>query len=235
MAEPQVLIVDDDDEIAGVVATYLKREAIQSGRAADGGEALSMALAGGWDLILLDVMLPIMDGFEVCRHLRLQGLDLPILFLTARGEEVDQVLGLGLGADDYIMKPFSGLALVARVKAHLRRYRELRHPQREPVDQPLRFSGLTIDPLACEVSRDGLPVTLTAREYELLLFLARHPGQVMTRGQIYRNVWGEAYYADDNTVMVHIRRLREKIEPDPAEPRYIQTVRGLGYRFAKEG
>ncbi|HYG57613.1 MAG TPA: response regulator transcription factor [Symbiobacteriaceae bacterium] len=236
MQEARVLIVDDDDAIADVLATYLKRESIQTGRAADGHQALAIAETGDWQLILLDVMLPGPDGFEVCRHLRARGIDVPILFLTARSDEIDQVLGLGLGADDYIMKPFSGVALVARVKAHLRRYRELKQATRSAAeDEILRFPGLTISLRACEVRRDGHPVSLTAREFALLRFLAENRGRVLTKGQIYRNVWGEEYYADDNTVMVHIRRLREKIEPDPANPQYVVTVRGLGYRFSEGG
>lgn len=232
MPETRVLIVEDDDAIADVVATYLRRESMQPGRAADGPQALAMAETSGWQLILLDVMLPGLDGFEVCRLLRARGLDVPILFLTARTEEVDQVLGLGLGADDYIMKPFSGAALVARVKAHLRRYRALTQPARPAgAEEILHFPGLRIDLAACTVERDSKPVALTAREFALLRFLAGHRGRVLTRGQIYRQVWGEEYFADDNTVTVHIRRLREKIEPDPAAPRYVQTVRGLGYRF----
>jgi DNA-binding response OmpR family regulator len=231
MQEPQILIVDDDETIAGIVATYLKREGFQTGRAADGPTALALARAGGWSLILLDVMLPGLDGFEVCRALRTAGVDVPILFVTARSEEIDQVLGLGLGADDYVMKPFSGAALVARVKAHLRRYRELKaSPQAEP--EVLRFPGLIIDTAACEVRRDGQIVPLTAKEYELLRFLATHKGRVLTRDQLFRGVWGEEPFGEDNTVAVHIRRLREKLEADPSEPRYVVTVRGIGYKFS---
>ncbi len=231
----RVLIVDDDDAIADIIATYLKREGFETRRAADGQSALEAIRSGGWDLVLLDVMLPRLDGFEVCRRARAEGSSVPILFLTARGEEIDQVLGLGLGGDDYIVKPFSGAALVARVKAHLRRFRELKGaapgaPQGET--EWLRFPGLEIDLAGCVVHRDGHPVNLTAKEFELLRFLAGHKGRVFTREQIFRQVWGEDYLADDNTVMVHIRRLREKIEPDPAEPTYVVTVRGLGYRFS---
>jgi len=236
MQETRILIVDDDDAIADVVATYLRRESMHPSRAADGPQALAMAVSGGWELILLDVMLPGLDGFEVCRQIRNKGIDVPILFLTARTDEIDQVLGLGLGADDYIMKPFSGAALVARVKAHLRRYRELKQAvQPARVDEVLRFADLTIDLAACEVRRGDSPVALTAREFALLRFLAENRGRVLTKGQLYRNVWGEEYYADDNTVMVHIRRLREKIEADPANPRHVLTVRGLGYRFVEGG
>lgn len=234
MQVPRVLVVDDDPAIVDAVSMYLRREGFEAGRAATGPEALEMAATGTWDLLLLDVMLPGLDGFEVCSRLRRGGVDVPILFLTARGDDVDQVLGLGLGGDDYIMKPFSGAALVARVKAHLRRYRELKETGQAATGQEtLRFDGLTIDLAACEVRLDGTEVALTAREFELLKYLALNRGRVLTRDQIYEHVWGNEYLADDNTVTVHIRRLREKIERDPSEPRRIVTVRGLGYRFAE--
>lgn len=232
MDETRILVADDDDAIADIVTTYLKREGATVVRAADGQQALELARLGGWSLILLDVMMPRLDGYEVCRRLRAESVDVPILFLTARGEEIDQVLGLGLGADDYIVKPFSGAALGARVKAHIRRYRELKGggTDAKPAEI-LRFPGLEIDLAACEVRVQGHSASLTAKEFELLKFFASHKGRVFTRDQIFRNVWGEHYLADDNTVMVHIRRLREKIEPDPASPTYVVTVRGLGYRF----
>lgn len=232
MDEIRILVADDDHDIAEIVSTYLKREGALVVRAADGQAALEQARLGGWSLILLDVMMPRMDGYEVCRRLRAEGVDVPILFLTARGEEIDQVLGLGLGADDYIVKPFGGAALTARVKAHIRRYRDLKGATTgaAPVEL-LRFPGLEIDLAACTVMAGGKPTNLTAKEFELLKFFAGHKGRVLTRDQLFRNVWGEEYLADDNTVMVHIRRLREKIEPDPANPSYIITVRGLGYRF----
>jgi DNA-binding response OmpR family regulator len=227
----RILVVDDEEAVGDVVAFYLKREGLVVERAADGESALAMARQGGFHLILLDVMMPRLDGFEVCRTLRAEGLDLPILFLTARAEEVDQVLGLGLGADDYIAKPFSGAALVARVKAHIRRYRELRGNKAETARGVLRFPGLEIDLDRCEVRARGQLVSLKAKEFELLRFFATNQRRVFTRGQIFRNVWGQDYLSDDNTVMVHIHRLREKIEEDPSDPRYIVTVRGLGYRF----
>lgn len=231
MDETRILVADDDNDIAEIIATYLKREGALIVRAADGMQALEQARLGGWSLILLDVMMPRLDGYEVCRRLRAEGVDVPILFLTARGEEIDQVLGLGLGADDYIVKPFGGAALTARVKAHIRRYRELKGATAAAPVELLRFPGLEIDLAACIVMAGGKSANLTAKEFELLKFFAGHKGRVLTRDQLFRNVWGEEYLADDNTVMVHIRRLREKIEPDPASPTYIITVRGLGYRF----
>lgn len=226
----RILVVDDDDAIAEAIFMYLRREGFTPGRAATGPDGVRMAGSGTWDLILLDVMLPGFDGFEVCRQIRTQGCDRPILFLTARGEEIDQVLGLGLGADDYIMKPFAGAALMARIKAHLRRYRQLR--EKAP-DETLHLGDLEVDLAACEVRRDGEVIPLTAKEFELLRFFATHAGRVLTKGQIYEHVWRDDYLLDDNTVMVHIRRLREKIERDPSAPRHILTVRGLGYRFSE--
>ncbi|WP_160723248.1 response regulator transcription factor [Bacillus sp. USDA818B3_A] len=231
----RVLIIEDDDAIASVIGTYLRKEGFQTEWIDNGHDALTAASSGEWDLILLDVMLPGLDGFEICMKLRTLRIDVPVIFLTARGEEVDQVLGLGLGADDYITKPFSGLALTARVKAHLRRYRELKGNQANNETDVLIFSDLEIDLGACVVRREGREITLSAKEYELLRFLISRPGQVFTKEQIFSNVWSDGYYtSDDNTVMVHIRRLREKIEADPSKPRYVITVRGLGYRFAKD-
>ncbi len=231
MDEPHVLIAEDDDATSEAVAAYLKREGMPVDRVADGLAALEAGRSGSYQLILLDVMMPGLDGFEVCRRLRASGIDVPILMLTARGDEVDQVLGLGLGADDYIPKPFSGAALTARVKAHIRRYRELKGASPATADEVLRFGELEIDLAACLVRLRGESVNLTAKEFELLRFLARNKGRVLTREQIYRQVWDDSYLHDDNTVMVHISRLREKIEPNPASPRYLVTVRGLGYRF----
>ena len=227
----RVLIVEDDDEIARIVAAYLRREGYVVERAADGVSGLDLARSGGWDLILLDVMLPGLDGLEVCRRLRIDRIDVPIVFLTARGEEIDQVLGLGLGGDDYVVKPFLPAALVARVKAHLRRYSTQQGAPPGDSDW-LRYPGLDIDLAGCEVSRNGRHVPLTAKEFELLRFMASHPGRVFTRAQLFREVWRENYLDDDNTVMVHVRRLREKVEDDPSSPRYVVTVRGLGYRFS---
>jgi DNA-binding response OmpR family regulator len=229
-----ILIVEDDDEIASVVGDYLKREGYTVERAANGLRGLEQARAASWSLILLDVMLPGLDGLEVCRRLRAEHIDVPIIFLTARGEETDQVLGLGMGGDDYVLKPFSPAALVARVKAQLRRY----HMQRDssaPDSEVLHFPGLDIDVAGAEVKRRGKRVPLTATEFELLRFLASHPGRVFTRDQLFREIWREDYPGDGSTVMVHLHRLREKVEDDPSAPRYIVTVRGLGYRFNAAG
>lgn len=226
---PRILVVDDDNAIADVVVAYLERDGMTVKRAYDGEDALISARETGWDLILLDVMMPKLDGFEVCRRLRMEGNQVPIIFLTARGGDVDQVLGLGLGGDDYITKPFSAPALVARVKAHLRRYHEFSSSIAQSI---VTFGDLAVDTNSCTVHRGGQEVALTAKEFQLLRFLLDNKGHVLTRKQIFTNVWGEEYLSDANTVTVHIRRLREKIEKDPAQPEHIITVRGLGYRFA---
>jgi DNA-binding response OmpR family regulator len=229
-----ILIVEDDEEIASVVGAYLRREGYAVERAADGLHGLERARAGDWSLILLDVMLPGLDGVEVCRRLRAEDLNMPIIFLTARGEDSDQVLGLGIGGDDYVVKPFSPAALVARVKAQLRRSR-MQHQVSAPEGEVLRFPGLDIDVAGAEVTRRGKRLQLTATEFELLRFLASHPGRVFTRQQLFRQIWREEYPGDGSTVMVHLHRLREKVEDDPSAPRYIVTVRGLGYRFNAAG
>ncbi len=224
---PTILIADDEAELLEILRDYLEADGFQVLTAADGNEALALVAREQVDCVLLDVMMPGKNGFEVCRTIR-QSSDLPILFLSARREDVDQIRGLGLGGDDYVTKPFSPPAVVARVKALLRRYRPA--ASREEGDL-LTFGPLAIDAKGARVLLDGQEVQLAAREFELLCFLARHPGQVFSREQLYDRVWGD--YGDERTVTVHINRLREKIEPNPAEPQFIRTVRGLGYRFER--
>jgi DNA-binding response OmpR family regulator len=219
--------VDDEPTIGEVVARYLTRAGYVTDVATTGRGALSSAGAERPDVIVLDLMLPDLDGLEVMRRIRRDDRDrTAIILLTARGEESDRVTGLRLGADDYVVKPFSPTELVARVDAVLRRL----EPRGE-VSSPLRFDGLMIDPGARTALRDGAPVELTPREFDLLLFLARHPAQTFTRDQLMNRVWQFAFYLDTSTVTVHIRRLRAKLEADPARPRFIQTVWGVGYRF----
>jgi DNA-binding response OmpR family regulator len=195
--------------------------------AVTGKGALSSAAADRPDVVVLDLMLPDIDGLEVMRRLRREERErTAIILLTARGEESDRVIGLRLGADDYVVKPFSGAELVARVDALMRRL----EPTVESTP-PLRFDGLEIDPGARRVLLDGAPVELTPREFELLLFLARHPGHAFSRDQLMNRVWQFGFYLDTSTVTVHIRRLRAKLEPDPEQPRFIETVWGIGYRF----
>jgi DNA-binding response OmpR family regulator len=221
-------VVDDEPAIGDVVCRYLKRAGYDTAVAVTGREALRQAQDGPPDLVVLDLMLPDIDGLEVMRRLRKDHRKRSaIILLTARGEESDRIIGLRLGADDYVVKPFSPGELVARVDAVLRRMEPVSEP--EP---PLAFDGLVIDPAARQVVLDGEVVELTLREFELLLFLARHRGQAFTRDQLMDHVWQYSFYADTSTVTVHIRRLRAKLEPDPARPRFIQTVWGVGYRFA---
>jgi DNA-binding response OmpR family regulator len=219
-----ILVVDDEPTIGEVVCRYLQRAGYETHVALDGLQAVEETAARGPDLVVLDLMLPGLDGLEAMRRIRaLGGRRTPIILLTARGEESDRVIGLRLGADDYIVKP----ELVARVDAVLRRIDTV--PEQQP---PLRFDGLVVDPGGRRVHLDGEEVVLTQREFELLLFLARHPGQAFTRNQLMDHVWGYSFYTDTSTVTVHIRRLRAKLEETPERPRWIETVWGIGYRFA---
>jgi DNA-binding response OmpR family regulator len=219
-----ILVADDEREILELLTDYLEAEGFTVLGAEDGTTALHLARTQPVDCLILDVMMPGLNGFEVCKQLR-ETHDLPVLFLSARQSDVDKIRGLGLGGDDYIGKPFSPGEIVARVKALLRRYR-----RGEATEAPrLRFGHLAIDPRAREVSVNGAPVALTPKEYELLLFLAEHPRQVFTREQLFDRIWGD--FGDLHTVTVHIARLREKIEVDPARPALICTVWGVGYRF----
>ncbi len=225
---PRVLVVDDEPTIGEVVLRYLERAGYEARVAATGKDALSSAAARSPDVVVLDLMLPDLDGLEVMRRLRREGRErTAIILLTARGEESDRITGLRLGADDYVVKPFSPAELIARVEAVLRRL----EPSGER-EQPLRFDGLEIDPEGRRVVLEGRPVELTPREFELLLFLARHPGSAFTREQLMSRVWQFSFYIDTSTVTVHIRRLRAKLELDPTRPRFIETVWGVGYRFA---
>lgn len=227
-ARGRVLVVDDEPTIVEVVARYLERAGYDTSVAGTGQAALSHAAGERPDVVVLDLMLPDIDGLEVMRRLRQSDRRrTAIILLTARGEESDRVIGLRLGADDYVVKPFSPAELVARVDAVLRRIEPA--PEREPA---LLFGELEIDPAARQVRLGGERVELTQREFELLLFLARHPGQAFTREQLMDCVWQYSFYIDTSTVTVHIRRLRAKLERDPARPRFIETVWGIGYRFA---
>jgi DNA-binding response OmpR family regulator len=225
-----VLVVDDEPTIAEVLARYLERSGYQTRRAHDGPRAVS--IAGAWrpDVVVLDVMLPGFDGLEVMRRLRAAAGDAgpAVILLTARGEERDRIGGLREGADDYVVKPFSPAEIVARADAVLRR---LAPRGQATIATPLELDGLTIEPACRRVLLDGEEVLLTAREFELLLHLASSPGQVFSRDQLMEAVWNVLFYTDTSTVTVHVRRLRAKIERDPAHPRYVETVRGVGYRF----
>ena len=221
-----IMVVEDEAALAGVVRDYLTREDYTVLTVGDGAAALDLARARQPDVVILDIMLPGLDGVEVCRRLR-QFSDAYVLMLTARAEEIDTIVGLSAGADDYLTKPFSPRELVARVKALLRRPRGAAREEEPPVR---RFDELVLDEGRLEVTRRGEPVALTTREFRILATLAAHPGRVFTRAQMLAQVWGDAYY-DDHVVDVHVGNLRKKIEDDPAHPRYVETVRGAGYRF----
>ena len=222
-----VLVVDDEPTISEVVSRYLERAGYAARTAADGLEAIRLVEETGPDLVVLDVMLPQVDGIRVLRHLReAEGGGVPVILLTAKGEQDDKLAGLRSGADDYVVKPFSPRELVARVDAVLRRA----HPPEESAE-PLRFDQLEIDARGRRVLSDGEELALSQREFELLHFLASHPGQAFSRDELMDRVWETAMPGDTSTVTVHVRRLRAKIEPDPEQPRFIQTVWGVGYRF----
>jgi DNA-binding response OmpR family regulator len=227
MNEPTILVVDDEPSISEVVGIYLRRAGYQVAVARDGQEALDALEKDPPDLVVLDLMLPEVDGLEITRRLRAGG-DTPIIMLTARREEADRIAGLEMGADDYVVKPFSPQELVSRVKAVLRR---TRGPGPVETERPLIFDDLCIDPKTRLVEVAGDEKSLTAKEFDLLWVLARHPRQVFNRDQLLDLVWGLTEYVDPSTVTVHVRRLREKIESDPSQPHHIQTVWGVGYKF----
>ena len=225
-----VLIVDDEKSIVDILAFNLKKAKYDTLAAYDGKEALDLVRKATPDLVLLDVMLPSVDGFEVCRILRAEGNMTPIIMITAREDETDKVLGLEIGADDYITKPFSMRELLARVNANMRRAVSLEESQQEPGEM-IRRGILSIDLERYVVSRGEITLELTQREFDLLKFLALSPGKVVTRAELMREVWQYDYYGDLRAVDVAVRRLREKLEENPAEPEYIITKRGVGYYF----
>ncbi|WP_344102493.1 response regulator transcription factor [Myceligenerans crystallogenes] len=225
---PRVLVVDDDRTVAEVVVAYLERAGIDADHAADGHAALVSAAANRPDAVVLDLMLPRIDGLEVCRRLRAADPGLPVLMLTARGEEEDRVLGLVTGADDYVTKPFSARELTLRVQALLRRAGVDFIPAEN--ERTFHDGDLTLDARAHRVLRGGQEVSLTSREFDLLHWFLRHPGQVQDRPGLMREVWGWEF-GDQSTVTVHVRRLREKLEDDPSAPRRLVTIFGVGYRW----
>ena len=224
----QLLLVEDDDDIAVALRLHLEQAGYRLHREADGRNAMAAIDRQRWDLVLLDLMLPGADGWEVCRHLRARHADVPVIMLSARSAEAHRVLGLELGADDYVAKPFSMLELVARVRALLRRIEQMRNPESAAV---VRFGPFRLDTVRRELLRNGEAVTLTLREFDLLHFLLRHPGRAFTRGELLQRVWGAGFDGYEHTVNSHISRLRSRIEDDPRDPRRIVTVWGVGYRF----
>jgi DNA-binding response OmpR family regulator len=223
----KILVVEDELSIQEIVSLYLRRAGYQVFAVSDGQKALDYLAGQAPDLVILDLMLPKVDGLEVTSWLRSRG-DIPIIMLTARREESDRIAGLEMGADDYVVKPFSPQELVSRVRAVLRRGRS---PSHEEAEQPLAFTELFINPTTRLVTVRGREIALTVKEFDMLWQLARHPRQVFTRDQLLESVWGLSDFIDPGTVTVHVRRLREKIEEDPSNPAHIQTVWGLGYKF----
>ncbi len=231
-AVAKILVVDDEPNIREVVGLYLRRDGHAIVSASDGEEALEMYRRTSPDLVVLDLMLPGLGGIEVCRRIQAERR-VPLIMLTARGEEEDRIVGLGVGADDYVVKPFSPRELAARVAAVLRRVEEGSSDAQR--GKTLDFGEMRIDPNTREVEIGDENISLTAREFDLLHHMASSPGRVFTRDQLMEAVWGYAFYAETSTVTVHMRRLREKIERDPAQPLYLQTVWGVGYRFQGRG
>jgi len=232
MMNSQLLLVEDDDAIAGALRLHLEEAGYRVHREGDGLCAIAAIDRQPWALVLLDLMLPGADGWEVCRHLRASHPDVPVIMLSARAAEAHRVLGLELGADDYLAKPFSMLELVARVRALLRRVEQLRMTVATGTQVPaLRFGPYTLDVTRRELCCDGAPLALPLREFDLLHFLLRHPGRAFSRGELLTRVWGAGFEGYEHTVNSHINRLRGRIEVDPREPRRIVTVWGVGYRF----
>lgn len=229
VARGEVLIVDDEPGISRLISMYLEREGFQTSSVKTGAEALEAMQNGSPSLVVLDIMLPDIDGWEVCREIR-RTSDVPIIMLTAREGDEDKIVGLEIGADDYVTKPFVPRELVARVKAILRRARPPA-PAQAPDEEVMDFGELTINPAKREVRLNGDPIQLRAKEYDLLVELARRPGVVFSREKLLQDVWGYDFYGDSGTIDVHVRRLRAKLNDDSSNPKFIETVWGVGYRL----
>ena len=229
----KMLIVDDEEKIRAVVREYAEFEDFEVTEARDGMEAVALCRENDYDIIIMDVMMPRLDGYSACKEIRKQK-SIPIIMLSAKGEVFDKVLGLELGADDYMIKPFDSKELVARVKSHLRRYMQLGSTAIKESEAIYTVGGLAINDDLKEVTVDGEPVKLTPIEYNILLLLVKHQGKVFSIDQIYENIWNENAVGVDNTVAVHIRHIREKIEINPKEPRYLKVVWGVGYKIEKQ-
>ena len=233
LKKASILFVEDDKEIRDLVEKYLQKEDYNIDSACEGDLALKLFENNDYQLILLDIMLPDIDGIEICKKIRINS-NIPIIMITAKDNEVDKVLGLGIGADDYITKPFLMRELLARVKAQLRRYRDLGGVNTLTKKNKLNFERLYIDMDGYVVKKDNSEIKLTSTEFEILKLLVKNPGKVFTKKQIFNFVWGDDYLEADNNIMVHIRRLRTKIEDNSKEPEYIKTVWGIGYKFESD-
>ncbi len=230
-----ILVVEDEKDINDLIEIYLVKEGYKVFKAFDGNEAISIFNKEAINLILLDVMIPGIDGFNVLRKVR-ETSEVPVIFLTARIEEKDKILGLGLGADDYVMKPFSPLEVLARVEANLRRYLKYKNiNEKEDIEniEVIKFGNIKIDINGYCVYKDEKPIDLNTKEYKILELLSKNQGRVYTKKQLYEAIWEEPYYGDENTIMVHMSRLRDKIEDNPKSPKYIKTIRGIGYKLER--
>ena len=225
----KVLIVEDEDAIAEIERDYLELSGFDVTLASDGKEGLDIALKEDFDIIILDIMLPGMDGFDICKEIRKE-TDIPIIMVSAKKEDIDKIRGLGIGADDYMTKPFSPSELVARVKAHLARYERLL-TNNKPENEIIEIRGIKIDKTARRVFVNGEEKSFTTKEFDLLTFLAEHPNHVYTKEELFREIWDMDSIGDIATVTVHIKKIREKIEADTSNPQYIETIWGVGYRF----
>jgi DNA-binding response OmpR family regulator len=229
----RILLIDDEVDLLNLLETVLRKDGFRKiDKATNGQEGINLCKKNHPDIIILDIMLPDMEGYEVCRRMR-QITFAPIIFLSAKSDEIDKLLGLGIGGDDYVTKPFSTKEVVFRIKAQLRRNLYLAQNSRE--DDKIQFGDVVIFPNKGEVRVSGKPIPFTAKELQLLIYLAGHPNQIFSKSKICEAVWGEDYIGLDNTIMVHIRRLREKIEEDPSKPKWIVTVKGLGYKLQVRG
>ena len=226
----KILIVEDEEAIADLEKDYLELSEFQVDICNTGDKGLKAALEGDYNLIILDLMIPGMDGFEVCKQIRKEK-DIPILMVSARKDDIDKIRGLGLGADDYMTKPFSPSELVARVKAHLARYERLVGTNQKPQNDIVEIRGIRIDKTARRVYVDGEEKIFTTKEFDLLTFLAENPNHVFTKEELFQKIWGLGPVGDIATVTVHIKKIREKIEKDSAKPQYVETIWGVGYRF----
>ncbi|NLN64472.1 MAG: response regulator transcription factor [Clostridiaceae bacterium] len=229
----RILIADDEKEIVEILKLYLENEGYEIVETYDGIDALEKLQTNEVDLAVVDIMMPGMDGFNLTKRIR-EIKNIPVIILSARSEDKDKILGLGLGADDYIIKPFNPLEVVARVNAQLRRFYTLnRDPEKETQEDKLCVGPFTLNKRSCTFYKDETEIQLTSTEYKILMMLMEEPGRVFTKVQIYENVRGDYFDGDDNTIMVHISKIREKIEDEPGAPKYLKTIRGIGYRFDK--
>ncbi len=229
----RILIADDEKEIVEILKLYLENEGYEIVETYDGIDALEKLQTNEVDLAVVDIMMPGMDGFNLTKRIR-EIKNIPVIILSARSEDKDKILGLGLGADDYIVKPFNPLEVIARVNAQLRRFYTLnRDPEKETQEDKLCVGPFTLNKRSCTFYKDETEIQLTSTEYKILMMLMEEPGRVFTKVQIYENVRGDYFDGDDNTIMVHISKIREKIEDEPGAPKYLKTIRGIGYRFDK--